>query len=128
MTRRGADAALADELTQETFLTVWRKAQTFDAGRGDEAGWIYSIARNHHIDRVRRQRAFQEMTAALDPPEAATDGSEIIESIDATQAAGRVNAAIAELPADQAEVIRLAFVEGSRTETLPSGSECRSAP
>ncbi len=112
MVRRGADAALADELMQETFLSVWRKAQHYDPARGDEAGWIYAIARNLHIDRVRRQKSFQAMTLAIDPPEVATDRDDLFDNVAQSQAAERVNAAIAELPQDQADVIRLAFVEG----------------
>lgn len=112
MMRRGADAALADDLTQETFLSVWSKARYYDPSRGDEAGWVYAIARNLHIDRMRRQRSFQEMTAALDPPREATDGDDVVDSLAAAQASVRINTAIRELPKDQAEVIRLAFMDG----------------
>ncbi|MEZ5816998.1 MAG: sigma-70 family RNA polymerase sigma factor [Hyphomicrobiaceae bacterium] len=112
MVRRGADAALADELMQETFLSVWKKARHYDSSRGDEAGWIYAIARNLHIDRMRRQKSFQAMTLAIDPPEIVTGPDELLDNVAQSQTSERVNAAIAELPRDQAEVIRLAFVEG----------------
>lgn len=113
MVHRGADAALAEELVQETFLSVWRKARHYDPSRGGEAGWIYTIARNLQIDRVRRQRAFQVMTVEFNrTQEANGQGDDVEGSVTASQEALRVNAAISDLPPDQAEVIRLAFIEG----------------
>lgn len=112
MLRRGADTALAEELTQETFLSVWSKARQFDPARGDEAGWIYTIARNLFIDRVRRQKAFYDMVAKIEPPGPTTVVDDVVDRVAADQAAVRVNTAIAELPRDQADVIQLAFVEG----------------
>lgn len=46
MSKIGSDRALADEMARETMLTVWRKAQLFDPGKGQASTWIYTIARN----------------------------------------------------------------------------------
>jgi len=46
----------ADDLVQETMLTVWRKASYFDAERAGVATWIFTVARNIRIDHLRRQK------------------------------------------------------------------------
>lgn len=49
------DAAVAEDLLQEAFLAVWRKASTYRADRGDPAGWLYTITRNKVFDHGRRR-------------------------------------------------------------------------
>lgn len=44
----------AEEVLQEVFLTVWRKASTFNAERGDVGGWLYTICSHRAVDRFRR--------------------------------------------------------------------------
>ena len=55
MLKLGAPDALAEDLVQETFLTVWRKAQLYSSQRGAPSTWIFTIARNLRIDQLRRQ-------------------------------------------------------------------------
>jgi RNA polymerase sigma-70 factor (ECF subfamily) len=47
---------LAEELTQDVFMAVWRKASRFDAGRGRLSTWLMAIAHNLAIDRLRHER------------------------------------------------------------------------
>lgn len=54
--RQGSTPAAAEELVQETMLAVWRKANQYDPTLGSGAAWIYVIARNLRIDRLRRER------------------------------------------------------------------------
>ena len=56
MQRSGASEASAEELAQETMLTVWRKAALFDPASAGAAAWIFTIARNLRIDAYRRER------------------------------------------------------------------------
>ena len=115
MLRRGLEAQAAEDLVQETMLMVWRKAALYSGEKGTPANWIFTIARNLHIDRVRRTVPFQALPethaeeASPDPtPEASLAGREI---------EVRVRAALAELPADQREIVTLAYIEGlSQTE------------
>ena len=53
LTRLGAAADAAEDLAQETLLTVWRKAAYFDPARASASAWIFTIARNLRIDRLR---------------------------------------------------------------------------
>jgi DNA-directed RNA polymerase specialized sigma24 family protein len=48
-----ADRQLAEDVLQDTYLTVWRKASTFDATRASPITWLVTIARNRSIDRLR---------------------------------------------------------------------------
>lgn len=51
--RLTSDRGTAEEVVQETFLTLWNRAETFDASVGSLAAWLHTIARNRAIDRLR---------------------------------------------------------------------------
>ena len=52
--RLNASDSLAEELSQEVMLTVWRKAEQFDSSQASASTWIFRIARNRRIDAARR--------------------------------------------------------------------------
>ena len=111
MMRQGADAATAEELAQETLLTVWRKAGLYASDKGSPGSWIFAIARNLRIDRIRRQTAWQELTdedAAAIP----SDDEPPDEQASLRQRQARVRAMLRTLPSDQLEVVTLAFIDG----------------
>lgn len=115
MLQQGADPALAEELAQETLLTVWRKAALYSSEKGSPTTWIYTIARNLRTDHIRRQRAWHELTdehaAAIPSDDAPAD-----DVISDRQRQIRVQAVLKDLPPEQLEVVTLAFMEG-----LPHG-------
>jgi len=106
MMRLGAPAEAAEELAQETLLIVWRRAAAFDPARAAPSTWIFTIARNLRIDRARREGRpgpREDPTDALAgpaPPDALLAGA---------QSEARIGRAVADLPPDQAQVVRLAF-------------------
>ena len=51
--RMTSDRGTAEEVVQETFLTLWNRAETFDPMTGSLAAWLHAIARNRAIDRLR---------------------------------------------------------------------------
>ncbi len=105
--RRGSAALDAEELAQEAMLAVWRKAGQFDPTRATAAAWVFTIARHLRIDRHRRDRPAPEPDPALAPdPPASADTL-----LGAAERSLRVREAIATLPADQAEALRLAFFD-----------------
>src|SRR4029453_6052398 len=53
--RRGADAPPAEALAAETLLMVWRKAALYAGDKGSMTTWVFAIARNLWIDRLRRE-------------------------------------------------------------------------
>jgi len=106
--RLGLPPARAEELAQETMLLVWRKAGQFDPAGASAAAWIFTIARNLRIDAARRDRL---AAADVDPLEDAPPPPAADSVLDAAQRAERLRAAIALLPPEQAEVLRLSFFD-----------------
>jgi RNA polymerase sigma-70 factor (ECF subfamily) len=110
MMRLGADAGTAEDLAQETLLTVWRRAQLYSAEKGSAATWIFTIARNLRIDRLRREVPWQELPQ--DRPEVAAGDALPDEALAEKERQARVRAALASLPAEQQEVVALSYLEG----------------
>ncbi|WP_227418782.1 sigma-70 family RNA polymerase sigma factor [Roseitranquillus sediminis] len=103
--RSGADAALAEECTQDVMATLWRKAHMFDPSRASVATWIYTIARNRRIDVLRRQRRPEPEDLPWGP-EHEPDQADVIAM---QQEAERLGQAIAELPQKQRDLLARAF-------------------
>ena len=105
------DQQVAEEVVQEVFLGVWRRSATYQPGRGKVRQWLLSIARNRAIDRLRGNLK-PSQTAELD--ESLTDPSapEAWEYVDQSVQRERVRAELATLPAEQREVIELAYYGG----------------
>jgi RNA polymerase sigma-70 factor (ECF subfamily) len=107
--RHGTSEADAEELVQETLTAVWRRAGQFDPSKAGFTTWLFTIARNRSIDRIRRERrpALDPEEPMLQPePETAPDTA-----YEQGQEAGRLKAAIGNLPPEQSELIRLAYYE-----------------
>src|SRR6187401_2983370 len=51
--RLTSDRGLAEEVVQETFLALWKRAETFDPTIGSLVAWLHTIARNRTVDRLR---------------------------------------------------------------------------
>ena len=110
MMRQGADSASADDLAQEAMVQVWRKAEQYDSARASPSAWIYRIARNLRIDKLRRQKLHEvELTVEADQADESGSGHEAAsEQIDAQ----RLRDVVQTLPGEQIEVVQLAFFEG----------------
>ena len=104
--RLGAPAEAAEELAQETLLTVWRRAAGYDPRMAAASTWIFTIARNLRIDLARRAA---RLGPTEDPFEAASFEPAPDMALSAMQDQARIKTAISNLPADQAQVIALAF-------------------
>lgn len=109
MLKLGASDALAEDLVQETFLTVWRKSALYSNQRGAVSTWIFTIARNLRIDQLRRQsnKPYED----LETVELASDdpmGSVLVEQ---NQIIARVSTALGTLSPEQQSVVRLSFIQ-----------------
>lgn len=109
MMKGGADGDTAEELAQEAMIQVWRRADSFDPARAAASTWVYTIARNKRIDRLRRERrpalSEEEYVDALGAPERGDQAAE------RSQAELRLARSLETLPEDQARVVKLAFYE-----------------
>jgi RNA polymerase sigma-70 factor (ECF subfamily) len=110
--RQLADAASAEEVTQETFAAVWRSAARFRARGESGSAWIFSIARNAILNRARRRPE-----PAVDLiHEVAPEGTPE-DSAEALWLTWRVHAALVQLPDHERVVLELAYWGGlSQTE------------
>jgi RNA polymerase sigma-70 factor (ECF subfamily) len=108
--RLGLDAGAAEEIVQETMIVLWHKAGLFDPRKSSLATWLYRVARNRRIDLARRQaaRSFDQLDPTLQPEAMEEPGA----ALDARARGERVRAALAGLPDDQREAVRLAFFAG----------------
>ena len=111
------DGARAEDVVQDAFWAVWRKASSYSPGRGTARTWLSSIVRNRAIDLVRatRERAVQEDEELLlgiqdpQPP--------VFDQVAAALDSEMTRAVLCELPMEQREAISLAYFVGlSHTE------------
>ena len=128
LVHRGLSWPLAEELTQETMLAVWRHAAAFDRRRASVWTWVGTIARNKQIDHsrgVRRLHAAMWEPQEPDLPAAAPDGEQVLHS---RQSGDILHHAIKRLPQEQVLVLRQAFCEAkshreiAAEEALPLGT------
>ena len=111
MMRQGADPETAEEIAQEALLTVWRKADLFAANKGKASTWIFTIARNLRIDRLRRERVWQ--VTELEPVlEEDTEGVAPDDAADSRQKSARVREMLTQLPDEQRVVVSMSFLDG----------------
>ncbi|MGE0063887.1 MAG: sigma-70 family RNA polymerase sigma factor [Xanthobacteraceae bacterium] len=124
--RRGATADAAEETAQDALLLIWRKAAMFDPGRATAAAWIFTIARNLQIDKLRREaRERRGAVFELAEPDRAERPDDVF---DVRQTGEKVRAALATLSPEQIAVVQLSFFEGvahgeiARTLKIPLGT------
>ena len=107
--RRGLDSASAEDVMQDVMLNVWTKAGLFDPSRGSLQGWVFTIARNAMIDRVRRQKPNISIDMIEWDPVDETEGSE--QRMLREERAEILQGAMKAIPADQLAVLQLAYHE-----------------
>src|SRR5882724_8752345 len=112
------DRSEAEDVLQDVYVTVWRKAASFDPGRASPITWMVAIARNRAIDRLRasaisrRMEPIEAADAVIDPAPAA------VERVELAQQHQRLAGCLEELEARHSAAIRAAFLDGSTYEEL----------
>ena len=102
----------AEEVLQETFLEVWKRAREYNPSRGSVEGWVVTIARSRSIDRLRSRGAAAQLSAA-DPSSAMSMGAPApLEVAERRTDSERVEVALKALPPEQRRVLELAYFEG----------------
>ena len=108
------DSAVAEDVTQEAFLSLWRSGSRFDPVRGSVRSWTLGIVRNRAIDALRRSSGSApkldlDDEAVLDqqPASTSTDAEAI-----RRETAERVRGALRQLPTEQSRVLGLAYFGG----------------
>jgi RNA polymerase sigma-70 factor (ECF subfamily) len=112
------DNGEAEEVLQEVYITVWRRAAAYDPGRASPITWLVAIARNRSIDRLRsttRTRAMQPIEDAFELGDAAPSALAQVESSEEHR---RLMSCLGELEPRHANAIRSAFLDGATYEEL----------
>ena len=110
------DAHLAQDVSQEIFVRLWRKPESYVAERGRFLTWLISVTRNRAVDEIRsRSRPLRHETASPEEQEReipAGEGNDPALNAQLAEQARTVRAALAELPPEQRQVIELAYFGG----------------
>ena len=114
------DAATAEDVVQDVFTTIWRHPDKFDPRRGSLPGYVAMMAGSRAVDRVRSRNAgtaAADRLAVLDVQR--EQGVESpADAVVRRHEAGRVLAAVAELPAAQRDVVLMAYGRGLSTAEI----------
>lgn len=105
------DRGRAEDVVQDAFLAVWRKAAMYALGRGSVKTWLTSIVRNRAIDVIRARRESDSdddavLLAIRDP------SPSVLEQVAAGLDREAVRAVIAQLPVEQRQAVAMAYFEG----------------
>jgi RNA polymerase sigma-70 factor, ECF subfamily len=107
------DEALAQDVVQEVFLSLWRDARRFDAGRGTVATYLLSMTHHRAVDMVRREERLRRWrTSDKGLGLEADPEARVEDEVEAGERRAEVRAALAELPAAQREALLLAYFGG----------------
>jgi RNA polymerase sigma-70 factor (ECF subfamily) len=105
------DPSMAEEVTQDVFLELWKQAPRFDPVKGSPKSWAATVAHRRAVDRVRSQessRARDDADARLAPREQ----DEVADEVTAKAEREQVVAALAQLTDAQREAVGLAYYGG----------------
>ncbi len=122
------DRQLAEDVVQEAFLNVWRRAATFNAERGTVRSWLLTIVHHQTISHLRAIRSRGGMAADIDAFLSLADGADTAATVERGMEGERVREAVATLPPNQRQVVVLAYFGGlthseiARSIAMPLGT------
>jgi RNA polymerase sigma-70 factor (ECF subfamily) len=105
--------AIAEDVTQEAFLAIWRSGARYDSTKGSVRTWVLGIVHHRAVDSLRRNDVHARRRAGEEGLEESLEAAERTEAqaID-NEAARELRGALDELPRDQRRVIELAYFGG----------------
>jgi RNA polymerase sigma-70 factor (ECF subfamily) len=107
------EETLAQDVVQEVFLSLWRDAHRFDAGRGTVATYLLSMTHHRAVDVVRREEKLRRWRTSDEGLELEADPKVGVEAeVEASERRAEIRAALGELPAAQREALLLAYFGG----------------
>lgn len=105
--------AMAEDIVQEAFVSLWRSGARYDATRGSVRTWVLSVVRNRTIDAFRRESAKGSRDVSEEGIAERMAAPELTDAeVERRDEARQVRKALVELPPDQRQVIELAYFGG----------------
>lgn len=105
----GAPHGVAEDLAQEVLLKLWNRADLYDPERSSLGTWLYRVARNLHIDRVRREHIWVHAHEVVEQAAEEEDGGGSLAELHTEHV--RLKQRLDELSATQARLIRMSYFE-----------------
>jgi RNA polymerase sigma-70 factor (ECF subfamily) len=109
-----SDSVSAEEVTQDVFMSVWRRGATYVSKKGKFTTWLFSIAHNRTIDELRKRRRDRSRTNDDIDDHLNLESSDVSPA-DATVAQSeyaKIRAAMEKLPDEQKNVVELSYFKG----------------
>ena len=112
-----SDREESEDVLQDVYVTIWRRADRFDATRASVMTWLSTIARNRSIDRLRARgpMAYAEQVDELEIADGADSAETLLSAADDRN---KLHGCLSELDERTEKVIRTAFFEGVTYEAL----------
>jgi RNA polymerase sigma-70 factor (ECF subfamily) len=107
-----ADRGAAEDVVQEAFLSIWRQAGSFDTLKGSARTWLLTVVRNRAVDRLRASRNRLEKDRTIEGMENQLGVPGVWAEVSAGLDRDSIRGALGALPAEQREVIELAYFSG----------------
>jgi RNA polymerase sigma-70 factor (ECF subfamily) len=114
----GAPEAIAEELAQEALLRLWQRADSYDANRSTLSTWLFRIARNLHIDRLRRENHWIAVDVEPELEFEEEPENPAFSSAESYAAHADLNERIERLSATQARLIRMSYFEAKSHQQI----------
>ena len=105
----GSTSDRAEEVVQEAFVNIWRKANLFDPKKASAGAWIFAIARNSRIDLIRKENRPEADTT--DPFFEQNEPESPLAVLETERKSKLLRNYVRDLPAEQQQVLKLAFFE-----------------
>jgi RNA polymerase sigma-70 factor (ECF subfamily) len=103
----GCTESQAEEIIQEVMISIWTKAKTYNSDKSSVSTWVYTIAKNKRIDKIRKEKKHYstETDESLEIPIPSIQEDEVISS----QISDKINKSISYLPKEQAELLKFSY-------------------
>jgi RNA polymerase sigma factor (sigma-70 family) len=112
------ERSTAEDVLQEVYVTVWRKAADFDVARASPMTWLIAIARNRAIDRRRAERASRHLEP-IDAADNVADSSPIADhALESAETHMRLHGCLDRLASNERTALRGAFFDGNTYDDL----------
>ena len=104
--------ALAEDVVQEAFLSIWQRATLFDPDRGSLAAYLFAAVHNKAVDAVRHEESLRRREEGVGDLPAETGSEVVMEAAWLGVRRTEVRSAVSRLSPVQREALELAYFEG----------------